>query len=65
VVRLISAAQRRNPNKCALQGLARTTRVLLVAIVHSSVDPVVLPGSQLQNLTLGTRFVAVRSVEIV
>jgi hypothetical protein len=48
-----------------LTGLAKATRVLLVAIVHSSVDPVVLPGSQLQNLTLGTRFVAVRSVEIV
>ncbi len=46
-------------------GLTPPARILLVAIVHSSADQVVLPGSQLQNLTLGTRFVAVRTVEIV
>jgi hypothetical protein len=38
--------------------------VLLVAVVHST-DQVVLPAQTLQTLTLGTRFVAVRSVEIV
>jgi hypothetical protein len=46
-------------------GLATGTRVLLVAVVHSTIDPVTLPGSALQNLVLGTRFAAVRSVEIV
>jgi hypothetical protein len=46
------------------RGLAVGTRVLLVAVVHST-DQVVLPAQTLQTLTLGTRFVAVRSVEIV
>ena len=46
-------------------GLATGTRVLLVAVVHSTVDPTTLPGSALQNLVLGTRFAAVRSLEIV
>jgi len=46
-------------------GLATGTRILLVAVVHSTVDPVTLPGSALQNLVLATRFAAVRSVEIV
>ena len=40
-------------------------RFLLVAVVHSVIDPSVLPGSALQALVLGTRFAAVRSVEIV
>jgi hypothetical protein len=41
------------------------TRFLLVAVVHSVVDPVSLPDVTLQPLVLGTRFVALRSVEIV
>jgi hypothetical protein len=40
-------------------------RFLLVAVVHSVVDPVSLPDQTLQPLVLGTRFVALRSVEIV
>ena len=46
-------------------GLAAGKRFLLVAVVHSVIDPVALPGSALQALVLGTRFAAVRSVEIV
>jgi hypothetical protein len=46
-------------------GLAAGTRVLLVAVAHSGVDQVTLPSPALQTLALGTRFVAVRSVEIV
>lgn len=46
------------------RGVAAGTRILLVAVVHST-DQVVLPAQTLQTLTLGTRFVAVRSVEIV
>jgi hypothetical protein len=46
-------------------GLAKATRVLLVAVAHSAVDQVTLPNQALQALALGTRFVAVRSVEIV
>lgn len=50
-----------------LRALAAPARVLLVAVAHSSVDVVTLPGASptLQNLVLGTRFVALRSVEIV
>src|SRR5262249_34854782 len=40
-------------------------RFLLVAVVPSVVDPVSLPDVTLQPLVLGTRFVALRSVEIV
>ena len=46
-------------------GQAAGKRFLLVAVVHSVIDPSVLPGSALQALVLGTRFAAVRSVEIV
>jgi hypothetical protein len=46
------------------RGVAAGTRILLVAVVHST-DQVVLPEQTLQTLTLGTRFVAVRSVVIV
>jgi hypothetical protein len=46
-------------------GQATGKRFLLVAVVHSVIDPAVLPGSALQALVLGTRFAAVRSVEIV
>jgi hypothetical protein len=46
------------------RGVAAGTRILLVAVVHST-DQVVLPAQTLQTLTLGTRFVAVRSVVIV
>jgi hypothetical protein len=46
-------------------GQAAGKRFLLVAVVHSVIDPAVLPGSALQVLVLGTRFAAVRSVEIV
>lgn len=48
-----------------LHALAPGTRVLLVAIVHSAVDQVTLPNQTLRTLTLGTRFVSVRSLEIV
>ena len=46
-------------------GQAAGKRFLLVAVVHSVTDPAVLPGSALQALVLGTRFAALRSVEIV
>ena len=46
-------------------GQATGKRFLLVAVVHSVIDPVTLPGSALQALVLRTRFAAVRSVEIV
>jgi hypothetical protein len=46
-------------------GAATGARVLLVAVVHSTVDPVTLPNQTLQNLVLGTRFAALRSLEIV
>jgi hypothetical protein len=46
-------------------GLAKGKRFLLVAVVHSSVDPVALPDATLQPLVLGTRFVTLRSLEIV
>ncbi|CAN5808703.1 hypothetical protein BH11PSE8_BH11PSE8_22260 [soil metagenome] len=39
-------------------------RVLLLAIVHSTADPVTLPALALQPLVLGSRFVALRSLEI-
>jgi hypothetical protein len=45
--------------------LHKPARVLLLAVVHSQVDPVTLPNQSLQSLVLGTRFVALRSVEIV
>jgi hypothetical protein len=45
--------------------LHKPARVLLLAVVHSQVDPVTLPSLSLQALVLGTRFVALRSVEIV
>jgi hypothetical protein len=44
---------------------AATTRVVLVAVVHSDVDPVTLAGATLQAVVLGNRFVAPRSVEVV
>jgi hypothetical protein len=44
---------------------AATTRVVLVAVVHSDVDPVTLAGATLQAVVLGNRFVALRSVEVV
>ena len=48
-----------------LAGVAKADRVLLVAVVHSSADPVTLPpGDPLETLARGTRFVAVRSVEM-
>jgi hypothetical protein len=46
--------------------LHKPARVLLLAVVHTQVvDPVTLPNQSLQSLVLGTRFVALRSVEIV
>jgi hypothetical protein len=45
--------------------LHKPARVLLLAVVHSQVDPVTLPNQSLQSLVLGTRFVALRSLEIV
>ena len=45
--------------------LHKPARVLLLAVVHSDVDPVTLPNQSLQALVLGTRFVALRSIEIV
>jgi hypothetical protein len=45
--------------------LSKPARLLLLAIVHSQVDPVTLPNATLQGLVLGSRFVALRSVEIV
>ena len=45
--------------------LKKPARVLLLAVVHSQVDPVTLPNQSLQSLVLGTRFVALRSLEIV
>ncbi|HEV7578662.1 MAG TPA: hypothetical protein VGO85_21715 [Caldimonas sp.] len=45
-------------------GLAAAARVLLVAVVHSDVDPVTLAGATLQTVVLGNRFVALRSVEM-
>ena len=47
-----------------LTGLAANTRLLLVAIVHSIVDPVTLANQTLETLVRGTRYVAVRSLEI-
>ena len=47
------------------RGLHAQARVLLLAVVHSTVDPVTLPNQSLQSLVLGTRFVALRSIEIV
>jgi hypothetical protein len=47
------------------RGLHAQARVLLLAVVHSTVDPVTLPNQSLQTLVLGTRFVALRSIEIV
>lgn len=48
-----------------LTGLPKRERLLLVAVVHSSVDRVVLPANPtLQALVLGARFVAARSLEI-
>ena len=44
---------------------AATTRVLLVAVVHSDVDRATLAAGTLQSVVLGQRFVALRSVEIV
>ncbi|HSD29374.1 MAG TPA: hypothetical protein VLL75_18870 [Vicinamibacteria bacterium] len=46
-------------------GVAKGTRFLLVAVVHSAIDPVTLPDETLQPLVLGSRFVALRSVAIV
>jgi hypothetical protein len=46
-------------------GQATGKRFLLVAVVHSSVDNVALPSETLQPLVLGSRFAALRSVEIV
>jgi hypothetical protein len=46
-------------------GVARGTRFLLAAVVHSAADPVTLPDETLQPLVLGSRFVALRSLEIV
>ena len=40
-------------------------RVLLVAVVHSDADPATLAGASLQTVVLGSRFVALRSVEVV
>jgi hypothetical protein len=48
-----------------LSTLKKPARVLLLAVVHSQVDPVTLPNQSLQSLVLGTRFVALRSLEIV
>jgi hypothetical protein len=48
-----------------LRGLSSPARVLFVTVVSSTIDPVALPNQALQNLVLGSRFVAVRSVEIV
>jgi len=48
-----------------LSGVAQGDRVLLIAVVHSSADPVTLPpGDALEALVRGTRFVAARSVEV-
>jgi hypothetical protein len=47
-----------------LTGLAANTRLLLVAIVHSSADPVTLPNQTLETLVRSTRYVAVRSLEV-
>ena len=44
---------------------AAATRVLLVAVVHTDADPVTLAGATLQAVVLGSRFVALRSVELV
>ena len=44
---------------------AATTRVVLVAVVHSDADPVTLAGATLQSVVLGNRFVALRSVEVI
>jgi len=46
-------------------GVAKGSRLLLVAVAHSAADQVTLPSQTLQTLALGARFVAVRSVEIV
>jgi hypothetical protein len=45
--------------------LHKPARLLLLAVVHSPVDPVTLPNVPLQGLVLGSRFVALRSLEIV
>ncbi len=47
-----------------LSPLAAAARVLLVAVVHSDVDPVTLAGASLRTVVLGSRFVALRSVEL-
>jgi hypothetical protein len=48
-----------------LHSLAAGNRVLLLAVVNSGADPVQLPNVNLQTLVLGTRFVGLRSLEIV
>lgn len=48
-----------------LRGFAAGDRILLVAVVHSTADLVTLPNQTLETLVRGTRFAAVRSVEIV
>ena len=48
-----------------LTPVARGRRVLLVAVIHSSADPVTLPvGQTLETLVRSCRFVAARSLEI-
>ena len=48
-----------------LSGIAKGDRVLIVAVVRSTADEVTLPAGQtLEALVRGTRFVAVRSVEM-
>jgi hypothetical protein len=48
-----------------LRGFDAGDRILLVAVVHSTPDPVTLPNQTLETLVRTTRFAAVRSVEIV
>lgn len=46
-------------------GLAAGTRLLLVALVHASADPLTLAGADLRAVILGSRHAVARSVQVV